>query len=362
MGERISTSIIHEKREEPTIKQLICVSLPAAGSPLKQQDVAIAELCPLIDRSLITWINCTVEDLNRDAEKVATLLGFEANLVPSLLAGFYAHYEDLGNSLGLMLPAVTVSKFEVEINPLLVLLRKNLIVTIHSEKVKRLVRFSRYAEIFLKKIPLDMSSTDRMTIVLQRIMDENNEKNFEGLRSIEEQGDEIGKFLLDPTTPRTQLAVEIYNMKHALITYLNILWAALDVINSLRYGDAELITDDPKLLEKFGLLSEDITRQISLSEHMSEVLASGLEVLQSIYNNQLQILNNRMALVITWLTILGTAVLVPNTIATVFGSFGAISAENMGAYLAMLLASTIAATLLAYFWVKRKALLPARVE
>lgn len=362
MGEGISTSIIQEKCEEAAVKQLICVSLSAAGEPAKQMDVSLVELRPLIEGSLITWVNCAVEDVSRDADKVAAALGFEEVLVPSLLTGFYAQYEDLETSLGLLLPAVTVSKFDVEINPLLVLLRKNLIVTIHSEKIKRLVRLSRYAEIFLKKIPLDMQWNDRMTVLLQRIIYENNEKNFEGLRSIEEQGDEMGRLLLDPNTPRTQLAAGIYNMKHALITYLNVLWATLDVISSLRYGDAELITDDPKLLEKFDLLHEDITRQIALTEHMSEVLASGLEVLQSIYNNQLQILNNRMAMVITWLTVLGTAVLVPNTIATIFGSLGAVSASNINAYLALLVASTAAATWLAYFWIKRKGWLPARVD
>ena len=44
-----------------------------------------------------------------------------------------------------------------------------------------------------------------------------------------------------------------------------------------------------------ALLGEDVQRHIQLSEHMSEVLSSGLEVTQSIYNNQLQAINNRFA-------------------------------------------------------------------
>jgi magnesium transporter len=36
--------------------------------------------------------------------------------------------------------------------------------------------------------------------------------------------------------------------------------------------------------------------------------------MQSIYNNQLQSLNNRFALMTAYLTVLGTAFLVPNTI------------------------------------------------
>ncbi|MFZ1898023.1 hypothetical protein [Methanoregula sp.] len=53
---------------------------------------------------------------------------------------------------------------------------------------------------------------------------------------------------------------------------------------------------------------------------MSNVPALGLEVMQSIYNNQLQSLKNRFALVTAYLTVLGTAFLIPNTIATISGS------------------------------------------
>ncbi|MCX6657387.1 MAG: magnesium transporter CorA, partial [Euryarchaeota archaeon] len=100
-------------------------------------------------------------------------------------------------------------------------------------------------------------------------------------------------------------------------------------------------------------------RQISLSEHMSEVLASGLEVLQAIYNNQLQILNNRMALTITWLTILGTAVLVPNTLATIFGYVFNLDWRWQLWTLSVMFAATGLATYLAYWWVTRKVQLPS---
>jgi magnesium transporter len=144
---------------------------------------------------------------------------------------------------------------------------------------------------------------------------------------------------------------------------MDTLWATLDVVNSLRHGDAELMTDNPKLLARMGILSDDVNRHIALSEHMSDVLASGLEVLQSIYNNQLQILNNRLALVMTWLTILGTGVLVPNTIATVLGSSAFdMGPEDRGWYILLLITSTILATWAAYWWVNKKGLMPRNVE
>jgi len=155
------------------------------------------------------------------------------------------------------------------------------------------------------------------------------------------------------------LGQKIYMMKHALIIYLGGLWATVDALNSLRYGDANLLTDDPKLLNRMSGLLGEVNTQIGLAEHLSEVLASGLEVLQSIYNNQLQILNNRLALTVAYLTIVGTAVLVPNTLATILsGSMWQLSADFQGPYIILLAVSTIVATALAWWTVKRMGWLP----
>jgi magnesium transporter len=152
-------------------------------------------------------------------------------------------------------------------------------------------------------------------------------------------------------------------MKHALITYLDALWETVDVLHDLRYGDANLLTNEPLLLNRIELLAGDVSRQIGLAEHMSDVLASGLEVLQSIYNNQLQVMNNRMALLMTYLTILGTAVLVPNTLATILSN----PAFNMGPqdsgwYIALLVVSTVIATIGAFWWVKKSGLIPKKMD
>ena len=178
---------------------------------------------------------------------------------------------------------------------------------------------------------------------------------------IEEEGDELGKYMVKPEAPRSQIGNDIYKMKHALITYLNTLWASWDVINSLRYGDAETITDNPKLLQRIGILGDDINRQIALSEHMSEVLASGLEVLQTIYNNQLQMLNNRLAFLATWLAVLGTAVLVPNTLATVFGMPGFAFLDWRIAVLLILISTVLSASLM-YVIIRQKKWIPPKLE
>ena len=306
-----------------------CAALLQSGECVRVEYNTTDELKPVLEKAKIAWINYLVDDLKTQGEDVATSLGFTGGLIGKLLEGTgYSEYIDNDIELALLVPAVTVKNLEVYVNPLIILMRKGLILTLAGKEVVRLVRFSRYADTFLRKIPTDVLWQDALTLALIRIMDENNDRNFDYLREIESQADELSKELMDPKTPRNRAGPMIYSMKHALITYMNSLWATLDVVNSLRYGDAEVITDDPKIIERITMLSSDINQQLELSEHMSEVLASGLEVLQTIYNNQLQMLNNRLAWLATWLAIVGTGILVPNTLATIYGI--APIAEHLG--------------------------------
>lgn len=342
----------------PKDARAICVSLPHKGKPVRVYGNYPSEFISTLQASSLAWVNFMVDDLQKDGTEIAVKLGFSDSLVPTLLKGYHATFEDRETEMGIMVPAVKISKLDIQSHPLLILVRKDLIVTIHSGAIERLIQFSRYADTFMRKLPETMDIQDRLTLMLARILDENNSHNFEHLREIEEQADDMGVLMLDPKTQRLEIGRQIYELKHALITYLNTLWRTLDVLHSLRFGDAQLVSDSPKVLAQIGLLVEDVNRQIALSEHMSEVFASGLEVLQALYNNQLQVLNNRMALTITWLTVLGTAVLVPNTLATVFGSMAGLETNWLIWYTAILFLSTANATALAYWWVKRKVHLP----
>jgi len=352
---------IEPSSNQNNLSPIFCVAMQKNGNTVKLEG-KVDGFLKTIKSSDFSWVNVQVDDLKEDGKKVASQLGFNTSIIDELVAQRFSGYDDHNTQLGLLLPAVRVAELEVEMNKLIILMRDNLIVTIHGEHVTRLVKFARYAETFFKKVPKNLDDVDKLSLVLIRIFDENNERNFDGIRSIQEQGEEISKYLINPTSPRRQLGHDIYRMKHALITYLETLWASLDVVQYLRYGDAELITDDAIILQKIGMLSSDLTRQISISEQMSTVLASGLEVLQSIYNNQLQMLNNRLALVVVWLTIVGTAVLVPNTIATVFGVPPIAERLTWYTMVWVILLSTILAVVGVYWFVKKKGLLPKKIE
>jgi len=345
---------------DPNIKKPrgVCIALQHGGKPAKMQGDNPLDFYPMLQNSNLAWINFALSDFEKEGTEIAAKLGFSDTLVPALLKGYYSNYEDRDVELGIMVPAVKITGLEVKSYNLIILLRRNLILSMHNVEVTRVVQLSRYGDTYLRKLPDHMPSEDKLTNLLVRILDENNNRNFEQLREIEEQADWMSKRLADPTTPRDQMGHQIYEMKHSLISYLNTLWRTLDVLNSLRYGDADTITDNNKVLVKIGLLADDVNRQIATAEHTADVLASGLEVLQSLYNNQLQTLNNRMTLAVAWLTILGTALLVPNTIATFYGSIQGLDDRNLIWYTTITVIATTNATFLAYWWVKNKVVMP----
>jgi magnesium transporter len=265
--------------------------------------------------------------------------------------------------MGLLLPVIYAKGFEVTIGYMLVLLKRNVVVTIHTTEATRFFRLRRYAKIFMQKIDPEDTKQDQVTMVLTRILDENNSRNFDSLRSIEQSADKVSEKLSKVDTPREEIGQEIHLMKHAVMVYLNGLWQTIDVLNTLRYGDPEVLSDDERLLGRIGALVIEVNYQIQLAEHMGEVLASGLEVMQSIYNNQLQILNNKLALLVSYLTVLGTAVLVPNTIATIFGvSFFTFGEDFLPYYLLIIAGSTVLSVALAWWWVKSSGLLPKKLD
>jgi len=341
------------------------VALLPSGAISRESTESVSSFRTSLDNISVGWVDyVSSEDFGKEALATALQLGFSKEFLSQLIDEPRNTYYDNEIELGMKLPSIQVRELDVEASPVLILIKKNLIFTIHSRHVdRRFGRLRRYGETILRKIPAGTPDIDRLTILLARIIDHNNDRNFEHLRQIEEQGDHLNAIMMDPYTPRAKIGPEIYRMKHALLTYLDALWNTIDVLHTIRYGDAELITDNPEILNKLGILAEDVNRQISLAEHMSDVLSSGLEVLQTIYNNQLQSLNNRLALIMTYLTIIGTAVLVPNTLATVFGNSAFnMQSKDIGWYLTVIIGSTVLATGLVYWWVRRRGWIPKKMD
>ena len=227
-----------------------CVAICHDGAVFMDDADSPARFFEVLHNAIIAWIDCRTagKDFEKDARLAATHLGFSDQLFSSLSGESRLLYEDLDVEMGIKLPSIQIRAHkqpDVQSHPTLLLLRKNFILTIHSIEVdRRFSRLRRYSNRILQKIPAEASPEDKLTMLLIRIIDQNNDRNFEHLRQIEEHGDELNKRLMDPETPRNLLAPQIYGMKHALITYLNALWETVDALHDVRYGDAELLTND----------------------------------------------------------------------------------------------------------------------
>ncbi len=354
-------------------KKWFCTGLESSGKTFRQEAESPNNFLEIVNKSMVAWVDYITDDPLKDLPTVAAQMGFSEGFISNLSCCDQLNYQDFDSEMWLSFPSIQIRASQVKAYPLIALIRKNLVFTIHVRLVdKRFIKLRRYSEAILRKIPIDTKPEDRLTILLSRILEANNDSNFRHLRVIEEFGDELNRDLMDKTTDKSLLGPKIYEMKHALIIYLNALWESVDVLQGIRYGDAELLTDDPKIVNLFAVMVEQVKSQIGLSEHMSEVLASGIEATQSIYNNQLTIannqltisnnqltvLNNRFAKLVAYLTIVGTALLIPNTIATMLGnSVWVYGPENLGVYLVLMVGATVFGSGLMWYWIKKTGLL-----
>jgi magnesium transporter len=345
-------------------RRWFCVGLFASGKTFKQDAESPMPFLDIINRSIVTWVDYMTDDPVGDIPLVAAQMGFSEPLIASVIGDTQIKYQDFDSEIWLRLPSIQIRQTEVSAYPLYMFIRKNVVFTIHVSLVdKRFIRLRRYSDTILKKIRNESLPPDKITGLMIRIIDANNDSNFRHLRVIEENSDDLNNDLMNSKTERTKLGPKIYNMKHSLIVYMNALWDSVDVLHTLRYGDAELLTDDDNLLNLLNVMTDEVKGQIGLAEHMSEVIASGLEVMQSIYNNQLQILNNKLAMVVAYLTIAGTALLVPNTIATMLGdAVFDIGPEDMWWYTILMIGGTLSATIGAWLWVKKIGWMPTKPD
>jgi len=402
-----------------------CFTLTKSGTQSKRSS-KIEDFLPLIEQASIAWIDLKVEDFERETLEAGTKIGFSELLIKQLLTRvgddirFKGGYEDYDTEMGLLLPSIYVKGLDITINPVFMLLKKNIVVTIRSNKTHVFRNLHRYAEPFLKRLPQELKQEDLLTLLLIRILDENNERNFEQLHEIDKWSEDLTRDLNDEGIVRRAVGDQIYQMKLTLVRYLSCLWGTSDTLNSIRYGDADIVSDDAQILDKISLLIREVRDNLSLADHLSDVLASGLEILQSIHNNQLQdrnnllqdrnnvlqgknnkladlnnklqeknnllqeknnkmqeysnqmtllnnrltVLNNKITLLAAFLAILSAGFIVPNTIATVMSQTNifVFSPADMGWYLTLIVASTILTTILVWLWVRRKGLLPKATE
>lgn len=316
-----------------------------AGTPFKNPDIGINEAAQLVTPGNLIWIECVVDSITEEAPKILEKLGVAMD--PSiLLSGYVSSYEDRGETLGLMIPFVVPGNNTTQTAPLLIFMKKDLILTIHDDYGGKITRLYNYAQTLLRKLPKDPEQwADRQTLLLARIIDEISEANFSILRLIVERAEQFEIDLAGSRQVTRDISLELSNMKTALLTFLNAIWATYDTVHNLKYGDADMVSDDESILAKFEVILGRLDRQIQMSENVMQMVATGVNVIQTEVTNKVTIL-------IIWWTVAGTAELVPNTIATVFGLYPA-HEQQFFPIVGTVVISAALATAVAYFYVRR---------
>jgi magnesium transporter len=202
----------------------------------------------------------------------------------------------------------------------------------------------------MRKLPQSPESwAERQTMLLFRLLDEVSETNFSVLRSIVERAEQVEVDLAGARQVSRDLSLELSNMKRAVLSFLNAVWATHDIVRNLKYGDPDMLSDDDDVLEKFEVVLATLDRQIQMAENVLEVISTGITAINTESSNQLTKL-------IVWLTVAATAVLVPNTLATIFGipdleiSFTWV--------IPVLILATVFSSVITYRWTKQYRVLP----
>jgi magnesium transporter len=315
------------------------------GIPFKRPSVGIEELAGIISPGNLTWIECVVDNIIGETPKILEKLGITMD-ASILLSGYVSSYEDRGDTLGLMIPFVVPGNSKTLTAPILIFVKKELIVTIHDDYGGKITRLYNYAPTLFRKLPKESENwADRQTILLERIIDEISEANFSILRLIVERAEQFEIDIAGSRQVTRDISLELSNVRTSLLTFLNAIWATYDTVHNLKYGDADMISDNELILSKFEVILGRLDRQIQMSENVMQMVATGVNVVQTEVTNKVTIL-------IIWWTVAGTAELVPNTIATVFGLYP----NHESVFLPIVgtvLASAGLATAVAYLYVRK---------
>jgi Mg2+ and Co2+ transporter CorA len=331
-----------------------CVFIMPGVPPTKFFSHDPKKLANLADKADVAWVNCIVADVRSGAEAMASNFGFNYRLIRQVLEGRYSEFVDNETQAAMMLPSVQIKGGRVHMYPVLFLLREGLIVTIQDRHITRFAMFARYAESHLKKFPSDWARIDKMTSILFRLVDENNERNYNGIKELAGEIDRVSKLLVEHELGFVKLSRAVYELKHEVTVFQSSLWENYQTLRTIQHGDAELVSNRPEVLDLIDDLIQENSWYIQLGENLTLILGSGAEAMQDYYAIHLLRFNNIISFTSLWLGVLGAMFLVPNTIATAMSNgIFPLGPPDMWAYSIMLVTVTLLSCGAVYFGVSK---------
>ena len=165
------------------LKTVSMAGIAERGVPFKKENIKLEEAAQTLSIGNLTWIECVVDDIVNETPKILEKLDIQMD-PKVLLSGYVSAYEDLGDTLGIMLPFIVTGDSRTQTSPVLIFMKKDLILTIHDDYGGKITKLYNYSNSLMRKLPKEPEQwADRQTILLFRLMDEVSETNFSSLKT-----------------------------------------------------------------------------------------------------------------------------------------------------------------------------------
>ena len=194
-----------------------------------------------------------------------------------------------------------------EINPVVIALSKDFLVTIAKSEDQR---FMNLAKERLHKVKVDPTS-----VAVFYILDEIVADHFAHLEKIEDLASKLEEEVVEKTDGN--LVKRILNTKSRLTSFNKILWYERGLVFNLKKSEAKYLSVKARGL--FDTTHEYLTRQIDIVETYREILSDSINAYLSTVSNKINFSIRALTLVTLYLTIVTTITSFPNTVATFFG-------------------------------------------
>ena len=194
-----------------------------------------------------------------------------------------------------------------EINPVVIALSKDFLVTIAKNEDQRIINLAKER---LHKVKLDPTS-----VAVFYILDEIVADHFGLLEKIEDLAAKLEEEVVQKAD--SNLVKRILNTKSRLTSFNKILWYERGLVFNLKKSEGKYLSVKAKGL--FDTTHEYLTRQIDIVETYREILSDSINAYLSTVSNRINFSIRALTLVTLYLTIITTITSFPNTVATFFG-------------------------------------------
>ena len=100
------------------LKTVSIAGIEGEGVPFKKESIKLEEAANIVSHCTLTWIECVVDDIVNETPGILEKLNIDMD--PSvLLSGYITAYEDVGDTLGIMLPFIITGDSRTQTTPIL---------------------------------------------------------------------------------------------------------------------------------------------------------------------------------------------------------------------------------------------------